>query len=56
MRVGLFQFFVFYAKSGTTNKHRKGSSDISYQSTFNRDSNDIKTISKIFLSVENNWS
>ena len=40
-------FFVFHAKSGTTNNHRKGSSDIAYQRFFSRYSNDVKFVSYI---------
>ena len=47
-------FFVFHAKSGTTNINRNGSSDISYKSPFNRDSIEIETF-QCFLSVEKNW-
>ena len=50
-----FQFFLFHAKSGTTNNHRNVSSDKSYQRFFNRDSNEIKIFSKSCPSVEKNW-
>ena len=34
-------FFIFHAKSGTTNNHRNGSTDILYQSLFMCDLNDL---------------
>ena len=37
----IVSFFVPHAKSGTTNNHWNGSSDISYKSLFSRDLNDI---------------
>ena len=40
-------FFVFPAKSGTTNNHRNGSSDISYLSLFSRDSTALKSFETI---------
>ena len=53
IRVCFFLLLVFHAKSGTTNNYRNGSSDISYLSPFNRDSNGIKNC-KHFFTVENN--
>ena len=50
-----FFLFVFHAKSGTTNNHRKGSSDISYQSLFSRDSNGIENF-EFFFTLEKNRS
>ena len=44
--------FCFHAKSGTTNNHRTGLSDISYGSPYSRDSNHIKKILNFFPSVE----
>ena len=43
-----FIVFVFHAKLGTTNHNWNGSSDISYLSPFNRDSNDIKKLLNFF--------
>ena len=41
-------------KMGTLNNHRRGLSEISYESPFSRDSNHIKKIPKKFSSVEKN--
>ena len=38
-----FFFFLFHAKSGTTNNHWIRFSDISYENPYSRDSNHIKT-------------
>ena len=38
---GLFSFFVFHGKSGITNNHPNGSSDISFKSPISRDWNDF---------------
>ena len=43
-----FLLFVFHAKSGTANNDRTGLSDISYQSSFSRDSNGSKDFDKFF--------
>ena len=54
---GCFNFFCFFflAKLAATNNHRRRLSDISYYSTFSRDSNDIKNFQKNYTeSVEKN--
>ena len=40
---GVLVFFVFHAKSGTTNSNPNGSSDISYYSILTIDSNGVKS-------------
>ena len=44
-------FLVFDAKSGSTNNHRIGSSDIPYKSPFSRDSNGIKNFKIVQVST-----
>ena len=47
-------FFVFHAKSGTTNTHRNGLSDLSNECPSSHDSNHIEALPKFASSVEKN--
>ena len=51
---GVFSF-VFQANSGSTHNHENGSSDISYRSSFNRDSNYFKKFGKNFCVAKNQF-
>ena len=48
-------FFVFHSNLGTTNNHRIGLSNISYQCFFNRNLNSMKKFSKSCFNAEENF-